>query len=86
MNNNKFSEETVKEAWKRSSGKCECEMKNCKHIGKCKKLLLWSSRGKEGVFGWEAHHKNSNGDNSVSNCLILCQPCHKNTHSYGNHN
>lgn len=68
-----FSEETVRQAWSRAKGKCE----------RCDRSLLSSSRGKESEYGWEAHHINSNGPDSLSNCEILCQECHKNTRSYG---
>ncbi|NQU85798.1 MAG: HNH endonuclease [Mariniphaga sp.] len=68
-----FSQKTISSAWQRAGGKC----------GKCYKLLLLGSHGRESSFGWEAHHINPNGSNSPSNCQILCQNCHKNTPSYG---
>lgn len=78
-----FDEETIKKAWARSGGKCECNRTGCGHKGRCSKLLLFSSRGKESEYGWEAHHINSNGPDTLDNCEILCQRCHKNTGSYG---
>lgn len=36
----------------------------------------------------EAHHikaKADGGSDDISNCKILCIPCHKNTESYGKH-
>lgn len=82
-----FNIETVREAWKRAGGRCECERKNCGHIGKCNKELHWDQRGNDNSqYGWEAHHKVSQaagGADSVSNCEILCCKCHKNTGSYG---
>lgn len=78
-----FSEETVRQAWNRAGGKCECRRTNCGHGGRCNKELLLGSRGTESNYGWEAHHEDSNGDNSLTNCEILCQKCHKNTQSYG---
>ena len=71
-----FSEKTVQEAWRKANERCE----------RCKKALLWSSRGTEGKYGWESHHRislASSGSNTVSNCQILCQDCHKKTRSYG---
>ena len=79
-----FSDDTVRQAWNRSGGKCECRRTTCGHSGRCNKSLLWGSRGAESEYGWEAHHVNSkDDDNSLSNCEILCQRCHKNTQSYG---
>ncbi|MBW2974903.1 HNH endonuclease [Candidatus Woesearchaeota archaeon] len=68
-----FEEDVVKQAWERAGGKCE----------KCNKSLSWDNRGEETEDGWEAHHRDPNGPDTVSNCEILCQPCHKNTPSYG---
>ena len=78
-----FSEETVREAWKRANERCECRRTICDHTLRCNKELLWGSRGVETEYGWEAHHINASGPDSLSNCEILCQRCHKNTGSYG---
>lgn len=72
----KFPEEVIRQTWYQADGKCE----------KCKKHLLLASRGTEGKYGWEAHHRislASYGSNTMSNCEILCQECHKNTRTYG---
>lgn len=78
-----FPEDVVKRAWIRADGRCECKRTVCGHSGRCSKLLKWESRGAESEYGWEAHHVNSNGPDTFDNCEILCQPCHKNTRSYG---
>ena len=78
-----FPEDVVKNAWQRAGEKCECRRSICNHGGRCNKILLWDSRGKESEYGWEAHHINSDGPDTLSNCEILCQDCHKNTRSYG---
>jgi len=78
-----FSEDIVKQAWRRSGERCECRRTTCGHMGRCNKSLLWNSRGKESEGGWEAHHINAHGSDSLSNCEILCQSCHKKTGSYG---
>ena len=78
-----FSENTVRLAWIRAGGRCECK-RFCKEhfLRQCKKELVWDNRGREGDGAWEAHHKvsilNLGGDN-LSNCEILCWECHKNT-------
>ena len=79
-----FSEVTINDAWERSGGKCECVRSTCTHIGRCNKELHFESRGSESQFGWEAHHVTADGPDSLSNCEILCQDCHKNTITYGN--
>ena len=49
--------------------------------------MNWYARGKDyDPGGWEAHHKTaaaSGGSDTLSNCEILCIPCHKNTRTYG---
>jgi hypothetical protein len=57
----------------RAGGKCECVRSCDHHIGtRCNAVL----RGE-----WYAHYRkeeSAGGDNSLSNCEALCQPCHKN--------
>ena len=71
-----FSEETVKEAWGRSEGRCHCRRTAHAHGAKCNKLLIWSSKGREGWGGWEANHTGNPDDDSLSNCEIICWNCH----------
>ncbi len=82
-----FSDLVIKQAWARSKGLCECTRQCKEHTGQCPKPLHWHLRGFEGVGGWEAHHKTGQtlltGDDTLDNCEILCQQCHKNTKSYG---
>jgi hypothetical protein len=78
-----FSDSVVKDAWNRSNGRCECTRQSCRHTGRCNKTFRWESRGAETELGWEAHHVNANGSDTLSNCEILCQTCHKATSSYG---
>jgi len=78
-----FPESVVKQAWDRSGGRCECRRTTHGHSGRCSRTLLWPSRGKETSYGWEAHHINANGPDTLSNCEILCQDCHKKTRTYG---
>lgn len=78
-----FPQSVVDQAWERSGGKCECQRSTCGHSKRCNKALYKGSRGLDSAMGWEAHHINSNGPATLSNCEILCQECHKNTGSYG---
>lgn len=84
-----FSEETVKQAWQRSGGKCECRRERHEHHYKrCGKDLVFANRGRDSGRGaWEAHHKTnvqSDGSDALSNCEILCWECHSKTLEQGN--
>lgn len=72
-----FSNTVVEAAWHRSGGRCE----------HCNKVLSWNARGNDYSFGgWEAHHViavENGGPDTLSNCKILCIPCHKRTRTYG---
>jgi hypothetical protein len=78
-----FSDRVVLEAWKRANGRCECERTTHAHLGRCFRQLSWNSRGKDTNDGWEAHHVTAGGPDTLSNCEILCQDCHKKTGTYG---
>ncbi len=78
-----FPESVVKQTWDRSGGRCECKRTTHGHSGRCYRILLWTSRGKETSYGWEAHHIVAGGSDTLSNCEILCQDCHKKTGTYG---
>lgn len=81
-----FSESTIKAAWERAGGKCECTRVTHSHGTRCNKQLVWENRGREGRGKWEAHHKtavSSGGNDNLSNCEIVCFECHKGTQSFG---
>ena len=83
-----FSKNVVEAAWARAGGRCECERVRCTHgYFRCGKQLNRYARGLDNhPGGWEAHHKKAvanGGDDSLSNCEILCIRCHKNTPNYG---
>ena len=86
-----FSDLTVRQAWLRSGGRCECQRTTHGHnyTGRCSQRLIWQQRGNDNsASGWEAHHKiavSSGGTDNLSNCEILCMECHKKTDSYGRH-
>jgi len=65
-----FSEDTKADALARAGGQCECERTgHDNHLGRC------TSRGP-----FQYHHRTaeaSGGDNSLSNCEVLCERCHK---------
>ncbi len=83
-----FSKSVIDKAWERSGGHCECERKSCGHTGRCNKQLVYENRNEGKRGAWEAHHKKAvkdGGEDTLSNCEILCLDCHKNTSSYGDH-
>jgi 5-methylcytosine-specific restriction endonuclease McrA len=75
-----FSEETKQAAFQRAGGKCECRRLSCRvHSTVYCGVIL--ARGQ-----WHAHHKTAvaaGGQDTLSNCEILCIPCHKSTQTYG---
>ena len=65
-----FSDDTVKSCWNIVGGVCEG----------CRKPLVWGNRGRTGEGAWEAHHIDGNpNNNSLTNCRIICWPCHEKT-------
>ena len=78
-----FTQETVDQAWRRSSAHCECGRSTHGHNSvRCNKQLVYASRGRDGQGAWEAHHQTavqSGGSDALSNCQILCWDCHKKT-------
>ena len=78
-----FPKSVIDQAWVNAGGTCECTRIRHEHEGRCDKDLFKAARGKETPLGWEAHHKTAGGPDTLSNCEILCQDCHKQTGSYG---
>lgn len=82
-----FPEDIVKQAWNRSKEQCECVGFGHRwHTERCPKKLVWENREKD-VTGWEAHRviaQEKGGKETLENCLVLCQRCHKATvqHNY----
>ena len=83
-----FSDEVVRAALDRAGGRCECNRTN----SDCLKKHSYFSCNESGFTmqnrgtRWETHHKTSQeagGDDTLSNCEILCLDCHKATRTYG---
>jgi len=68
----------VEAAWRRAGSHCECPRDTHDHGStRCNKQLAWADRGREGIAGWEASRVEPDGDDTLSNCAILCwKPCH----------
>jgi len=76
-----FTEAVVEQAWKRAGVKCECRRWTHNHgVLRCNQELVFVNRGpeREGRQGrWEPHRVNHKGDDTLSNCEILCWDCYK---------
>lgn len=72
-----FSEDIIKQAWKRSGGQCECLRSTHGHQNRCQNLLKYENRGFEGKGSWDSHRRIPAGGESFYNCEILCGPCYK---------
>lgn len=82
-----FSLETRRKAFSRARARCECHRKTHRHPhGRCPtNNLVFEREGLEGRGAWDAHHKWSNGPDTLGNCEVLCTWCHHRTKSYGAH-
>jgi hypothetical protein len=77
-----FSDETVRQAWDRAGGRCECTRAGHHHASAgCYNRLIFTNRGREGHNAWEAHHRSATGGDALSNCEILCWECYSRTFS-----
>lgn len=83
-----FPDDVVSAALKRANGRCECTRTNKDCLKKHNYRRCYESgftlknRGTRG----ETHHKTSQaagGQDTLSNCEILCVDCHKATRTYG---
>jgi len=81
-----FSVETKDAAYKRSGGRCECTRQHAyinnapHHVGRCPNRFPPNGN-------WEARHtlaSASGGDDSLSNCEVLCPKCYQLAQHYGN--
>ncbi|MBN2380475.1 hypothetical protein JXM67_11810 [candidate division WOR-3 bacterium] len=81
-----FSDAVIKEAWKRSGGKCECTRGTHGHAGRCPNILVWEAKGNYTQPGsWDAYHsvpEASGGPDSIDNCEIMCSRCIRMTAAY----
>ena len=74
-----FSYSTVKLAFGRCGGRCECIDPTHRHKDRCSQVLNWNNPGRVGFGAWETHHIDPRGDNMIDNCQILCWNCYKQT-------
>ncbi len=77
-----FSDDIIAQAWIRSGGQCECQRGHGHGSLRCSNMIVLGNRGRTGQGAWEAHHPTSvdaGGDDSLSNCELLCWDCHRQT-------
>jgi hypothetical protein len=76
-----FSDDTKRQIWANSGGRCECTRKSHRHTGpggRCNAPLY--------AGAWHAHHRTAQaagGSDAASNGEALCVPCHKATDTFG---
>ena len=74
-----FSETVKDQAFRRSGGRCECERSYHSHgRSRCSRTVTRTTA--------QFHHisaQSVGGHDGLSNCEVLCLPCHKGTSSYG---
>ena len=76
-----FSESTLKEAWEKAGGQCECSRRTHRHFyTPCGRLLNWAKRGEAAEGGWQAREIDSFSGDKADNCLILCIECYEAIH------
>jgi hypothetical protein len=74
-----FSGKTVMAAFRRASGRCECDRDPCGHAGRCPALLKYEDQTKL-AGAWRANYKipvRSSGNDGLENCEILCPACYR---------
>ena len=73
-----FPDSVKDQAFQRSGGRCECRRETHGHYGRCSTTVT--------RHGAQYHHiiaESKHGPDTLSNCEVLCVPCHKKTQSYG---
>jgi 5-methylcytosine-specific restriction protein A len=78
-----FNETTKQAALRRAGGQCECRRLSCSEHPATYRCQTRLAAGR-----FHFHHKTavaSGGDDSLSNCEVLCIPCHERTQTYGAH-
>jgi 5-methylcytosine-specific restriction endonuclease McrA len=78
-----FDQATKDAALKRAAGQCECRRISCPEHPNSYRCPTKLVKGH-----YEFHHVtavSSGGSDALSNCEVLCTPCHQQTQSYGAH-
>ena len=70
-----FSQATIKAAWTRSGGVCECTLEGHGHQRRCTTRLLWTLQGGEVGAGWRACRKAGWGTDVLASSEIRRAKC-----------
>ena len=70
-----FSPTTIKQAWDRCKGICECTNTAHGRGKRCSTRLLWTLQGGQAGAGWRACRKTTWGMDGLENCEIRCARC-----------
>ncbi len=73
-----FTDSTKDAAFHLAGARCQCQRLGHGHTGRCTTALTASTA--------RFHHitaQSAGGSDALSNCEVLCQPCHEQTASYG---
>jgi hypothetical protein len=71
-----YTIDILRQAWKRSDGRCECMKSINGHSIRCNKPLITKNKDK-----WEPQTLSRDNKDTLSNCRIYCLDCHKATTS-----
>lgn len=76
-----FPDDTIRRAFIRSRGICECSHEAHGHqLSQCHIHVDWEKRGEKDEGGWEAkaiRPDEVGGAGNPDNCLILCWTCYR---------
>lgn len=64
-------EQVISQAFIRSGGRCECNLRCCGHNGRCSKVLHWEQQGAT----WEVQTLNDDDPDDPLSYLLLCSAC-----------
>ncbi len=69
----------IRQAWMRSSGRCECRRSSHRHTPlRCGAPLFWGHRGNRMLLGgWEVLHTETGRWGVIADYEILCCECYK---------
>jgi hypothetical protein len=75
---NMYTSDSVKKAWDRAGGRCECQRRTHPHgMERCGRYLVWENQGKGTQGEWVARKVDSRGADVSGNYEILCTLCNK---------
>ncbi len=72
-----LDKDLVKQAWTRSSGRCECKRIGCQHAGgRCRNMLEEKAFRDSEDGGWNVRPINEFGPAKLFNVEVVCSECY----------